>query len=379
MAEYSDILTLDGRIKAAHPSVTKRKLEAAGDLLSRALRGDHIASGTMQEVLTTSDLQFNLAHLVSAELLPQFDAAPRTWSEIATTRVVKDFDSVKLFGLFGDLAGPGIRQGGGAARVPEAAPYPYATIAGKEAFHAKIGKNGFKFGYTWESRINDIEGFFADLPSQLLSVALDTEEAETYDALIEGVAAAGASVELHGGTLPDGAVVLPNAKVTPSAIWQAILELQNRVVNGRKVGAVSGYNVIVPTGRKAFVDYALRQQVIAIQDGNITFGPSSDTTLNNVTVIESDKIGLTNADEWYILPKPGTLRRPVLELARLRGHETPELRVENAAGNYLGGGAVSPFEGNFTNDTIDYRLRYVAGGILWDSTFVLYSDGSGTV
>ena len=100
MAEYSDILTLDGRIKAAHPSVTKRKLEAAGDLLSRALRGDHIASGTMQEVLTTSDLQFNLAHLVSAELLPQFDAAPRTWSEIATTRVVKDFDSVKLFGLF---------------------------------------------------------------------------------------------------------------------------------------------------------------------------------------------------------------------------------------------------------------------------------------
>ena len=125
------------------------------------------------------------------------------------------------------------------------------------------------------------------------------------------------------------------------------------------------------------MDYALRQQVIAIQDGNITFGPSSDTTLNNVTVIESDKIGLTDADEWYILPKPGTLRRPVLELARLRGYETPELRVENAAGNYLGGGAVSPFEGNFTNDTIDYRLRYVAGGLLWDPTFILYSDGSG--
>lgn len=377
MAEYSDILTLDGRIKAAHPSVTKKKLDATKTLLEKALRGDHIASGTLQEVLTTSDLQFNMAHLVSAELIPQFDEAPRTWSDIATTRVVKDFDSAKLYGIFGDLSGPGIRQGGGAVRVPEAAPYVYTTITGQESFYKKIQKNGFKFGYSWEARINDIEGFFATLPSELLGVSLDTEEAEVYDALIEGAAAAGASIELKGGTLPDGAVVLPNAQVTPSAIWQAILELQNRTVNGRKVGAVSGYNVIVPTGRKAFVDYALRQQVIAIQDGNITFGPSSDTTLNNVTVIESDKIGLTDADEWYILPKPGTLRRPVLELARLRGYETPELRVENAAGNYLGGGAVSPFEGNFTNDTIDYRLRYVAGGLLWDPTFILYSDGTG--
>lgn len=378
MAEYSDILTLDGRIKAAHPSVTRKKLDATKTLLEKALRGDHIAAGTLQEVMTTSDLQFNMAHLVSAELIPQFEEAPREWSKIATTRVVKSFDSVKLYGLFGDLAGPGIRQGGGAVRVPEAAPYVYTTITGQESFYKKIAKNGFKFGYSWEARVNDVEGFFANLPSELLGVSVDTEEAEVFDALIEGMLAAGAAYQLQGGTTPDGAVVKPNSKLVPAAIWQAVLELQNRTVNGRKVGAVSGYNVIVPTGRKAFIDWELQRTVIAIQDGSVTYGPSSDSTLNNVTVIESDKIGLTDPDEWYILPKPGTLRRPVLELARLRGYEAPELRVENAAGNYFGGGAVSPFEGNFTNDTIDYRLRYVAGGLMWDPTFILHSTGKET-
>lgn len=380
MAEYKDILTLDGRLRQPQAGVTKRKLEAANSLLTKAMRGDHRAAGEFQEAMATTDLPFNAAHLVTAELLPQFDEAPRTWSQIASVRVVKDFRAVQLYSLYGDLVGSGIREGGGAARVDEAAPYMHATITGREAFHAKIAKNGFRFAYTWESRVNDVEGFFASLPAELLGVAIDTEEAEVYDALIEGVAAAiaaGATIKLQGGTLPDETVVKPNAKLTPDAIWQALLELQNRTVNGRKVGAVSGYNIIVPVGRKAFIDFALAQKIIAIQDGSKTFSDGARLSLNNVTVIESDKIGLTNDDEWYVLPKPGTLRRPVLELGRLRGYETPELRVQNAAGNYMGGGAVSPFEGSFDNDTIDYRFRYVAGGILWDATYVLYSDGSG--
>lgn len=377
MAEYNDILTLDGRIKP-HVGVTKRKLEAAADLLGRALRGDSIASGMFKEALSTSDLRFNAAQLVTAELIPQFDAAERTWSQIASTRTVPNFNAVQLYSLFGDVVGAGIREGGGAARVPEAAPYPHVTIAGEEAFYAKVGKNGFRFAYTWESRVNDVEGFFADLPGELLRVALDTEEAEVYDALIQGVAAAGASVQLDGGTLPDGSVVPANSVVTPEAIWQAILESSNREVNGRKIGRVARYNVIVPVGQAMFLEWKLGQAVLAIQDGSVTYGPGDRSVFGSINIIESDKIGLTNPNEWYLIPAPGTYRRPLLELGRLRGYETPELRVQNAAGNYLGGAAVSPFEGSFDNDTIDYRFRYVAGGILWGTDPIVYSTGENT-
>lgn len=375
MAEYKDIVTLDGRIKP-QTGVTKRKLEAAGDLLGRALRGDAIAAGQFKEALTTSDLRFNAAQLVTAELIPQFDEAPRTWSEIATVRTVPNFNAVQLYSLFGDVTGAGIREGGGATRVPEADVYPHVTITGQEAFYAKIAKNGFRFAYTWESRVNDVEGFFENLPSELLRVALDTEEAEVYDALIGGVAAAGASVELDGGTLPDGSVVPANSTVTPEAIWQAILESANREVNGRKIGRMSRYKVIVPVGQAMFLEWKLSQSILAIQDGSITYGPGDRSALGAIDIVESDRIGLgANPNEWYLLPAPGSYRRPLLELGRLRGYEQPELRVENAAGNYMGGGAVSPFEGSFDADLINYRFRYVAGGILWGTDPIVYSTG----
>jgi hypothetical protein len=80
---------------------------------------------------------------------------------------------------------------------------------------------------------------------------------------------------------------------------------------------------------------------------------------------------------WYLVPKPGTVRRPVLELGRLRGNATPELRVDNLTGNYVGGASVAPFEGSFNNDTIDMRLRYPITGILWDERYIVWSTGAG--
>jgi hypothetical protein len=371
MTEYKDMFTLDGRIKPVAPYVTAGKVKEADRLLKAAFQGDKIAAGKLAEVHTTSDLQFNLAHLITVTTLPQFDAAPRTWSEIATVRTVPDFGPVRLQSLYGDLTGAGVHANGGLLDVPEGAPYPYVTVSGREAFYAKISKKGAKFGFTWEAGVNDVVGFFESIPGELLQLALDTEEREVYEAITTG-----ATNELAGGTLPDGTVVPVNAPVSPNAIWQAIIEASNKEVNGRKVGrSATGYNVLVPIGVKDFVDWKLNQTVISIVDGDVTLGPGDRSALNGVTVIESEYITGT---AWYLLPKKNGVRRPVVELARLRGYETPELRVHGNTGNYVGGSAVSPFEGNIDNDTIDYRVRYVVGGILWDDTYIVYSEGDGT-
>lgn len=376
MAEYKDQFTLDGRIKPANHLVTRAKVTEADKLLAAAFRGDKIAAGKLAEVHTTSDLKFNLAHLITSVALPQFDESERTWSQVATTRTVPDFGPVRLMSLFGQLTGAGVAQGptdgtltGGLPVVPEAAPYPYVTITGQEAFYSKLQKLGAKFGFTWESNVNDIVGFFEQIPGELVQLALDTEEREVYEALINGTTA-----ELASQTLPDETVTDPNAAISPEAIWAAIIQLQNVEVNGRKVGRASGYNVVIPAGTRDFIEWKMSQRIIAIQDGSITYGPGDQSIFNNVSFVESSYVTGTN---WYVLPKPGGIRRPVLELLRLRGYEAPELRIHGDTGSYVGGSAVSPFEGNFDTDTIDYRIRYVAGGVLWSSAYSVHSDGSG--
>lgn len=378
LKEYQDQFTLDGRLTPAHPTVTRRKVEEADRLLSAALRGSKIASGQLAEVHTTSDLPFALAHLISAELIPQFDVAERSWSAIAGVRTVPTFDRVRLYSLFSDVTGAGVVDGpagaatmtGGLPRIPEGAPYPYITLSGQEAYYAGITKNGAKFGKTWEADINDVEGFYDNIPAELLTLALDTEEREVYEALI-----AGTTATLASQTLPDGTVTPVNSPLTPNAIWAAIVQLSNVAVNNRKVGRQSGYNVVVPIGTAEFIEYSLRQTIIAIQDGAITFGTPDRSALNGVTIVESAYVTGLN---WYILPKPGALRRPVLELGRLRGYETPELRANGNTGVYLGSSAVVPFnQGSWDNDTIDYRIRYVAGGIMWSSAYSLKSNGTG--
>lgn len=375
MTEYKDQFTLDGRIKPANHLVTRRKVEAADKMLTAALRGDKIAAGQLAEVHTTSDLKFNLAHLVTAVALPQFDEAERTWTQVAGTRVVPDFGPVRLQSIFGQLTGAGVVEGpdgdstitGGLPTVPEATPYPYVTITGQEAFYAKLAKMGAKFGFTWESNVSDIVGFFEQIPGELVQLALDTEEREVYEALVNGT-----TNHTTSQTLPDGTTVPADAVLAPESIWAAIMQLQNTTVNGRKVGRASGYNVVVPIGTKEFIDWKLNQQILRIQDGLVTYGPGDRSALNGVTVVESAYLTGT---QWIVLPKPGAVRRPVLELLRLRGYEAPELRVHGDTGQYVGGSAVSPFEGNFDADVIDYRIRYVAGGVLWSNAFSVISDG----
>lgn len=368
--DYKDQFTLDGRVKPANHMVTRQKVEAADLLVKDALQGSKIAAGKLAEVMTSSDLKFNIAHLVTVNTLPQFDDLERTWQQIAGTRTVQDFTPTRMVSTFGELTGAGVATGGGLPVVPEGAPYPYVTITGQESFYAKIQKMGAKFGFTWETSVNDIIGFLQDMPQELLGLVVDTEEREVYDALKS------ASNSLAGGTLPDSTVVPTNAPVSANAIAQAIYELETTEVNGKAVGPSStGYNVIVPIGRKRFLDYELSQSLITVQDGNLSFTGGNRDWLGSYDVIETPEVTGTN---WYILPKPGGLRRPVLELGRLTGYENPELRVNNDTGTYVGGSAVSPFEGSFDNDTVDYRVRYVCGGILWDDTYILKSDGTGS-
>src|SRR5690625_3682008 len=92
---YKDQFSLDGRLKPANHLVTRAKVSEADRLLTLASQGDKIAAGKLAEVHTTSDLKFNVAHLISSVVIPQFDEAERTWTKVAGVRTVPDFGPVR--------------------------------------------------------------------------------------------------------------------------------------------------------------------------------------------------------------------------------------------------------------------------------------------
>lgn len=362
---YKNPFTLDGRL---HPQkgVTVAKVREARALMNRALAGDYVADAELRravtaEAFTSSDLAPAVAHLVNLQVIPQLDKPQYSVSDLATVRTVPDFRPAVLYSLYGNLNGPGLDEFGAPVRVPEGTNYPTVTVSGVESFYASLAKRGVRFDYTWEAQVNDTTSFFADLPGEVAQLAHDANYAEVLTAILS----AGASSELAGGSLPNDVTVLPNAPISPDAIWEAKREMSVRQINGVAIGQLSGYNVLVPVGLKDVIDYQLNKQIIEIQDGSVTFSGSSyyQGALGNITTVESPRLTGT---EWTMLPKPGATRRPSVDLLKLRGYENPELRVRQDGG-----------DSSFDTDTKAFRLRYAVGGALWDDKYIVKSDGSG--
>lgn len=382
--EYKNKFTLDGALKPG-PFVSKAKVAKVKQLMESAIRGDRIANATLAESITTSDAIFNAAYLINIQALPQFQQVERTWSQIAGVRVLPDFRPAVLRGLFGEFQG--LERGGstqsettgeanpaGVIPVkPELAPVPYATFGSVESAYGQLTNREFAVGWSFEAQTNDDAAeFFANIPSEMIQTALDTEEWCVYDALINGVTS---NEELDAGTTYTGASVVANSPISRDAISLLIEQMAQREVNGRPVGrSRNGYNLIVPVGTGPAVQFMLNQTIIEVADGSFTLA-AQDQGFGAISVIESEYVTGT---AWYITPKPGGLRRPTLELGRLRGNEAPRLFVKSDTANPIGAASVSPFLGGFDNSAVDIKVRYPLTGLNWFPSLIGYSDGSGS-
>src|SRR5690606_36028328 len=116
-----------------------------------------------------------------------------------------------------------------------------------------------------------------------------------------------------------------------------------------------------------------RQAIIEMQDGSFVLS-AQDQGFGAITVVESEYVTGT---AWYVVPKPGGLRRPVLELGRLRGNEAPRLFVKSDTANPVGNSSVSPFLGGFDNSAVDIKIRYPLTGLNWFPDLIGWSEGDG--
>lgn len=364
MIEFKDKFELDGRVLAPK-GVTIESVAKVAGLVAEASRGSYVANAQLTESMMSGVLARSVAHFINVITIPQLPLdKERPVAKLAGFRQVPDFRPATLFSLFGNgLKGPGVEADGSAARVPQGTPYPVATISGQESAYSKLGKRGLRINWDFEDFVNDAVGVLDGMPSELQEVALQTEWAEVGDAILK------ANVALPTVTLPDGTVMPINAVISANAIFGAIQALSVKKVNGKAIGTRSGYNIVVPVGQKLYVDYMIQQalSVLYVLPGSTggSVMPAPDNgLLRTVEVIEHESITGTN---WYLYPKPGAYNRPIIDVLRLRGYETPQIRVKTDGGDGF----------SFDSDSASMRLRLVVGSALWFQEAILWSKGTG--
>lgn len=374
MTDYKDTFTLDGRLPMGR-GVSKLKIKAMKRLMDEALLGKHSSIGTLKEALTTSDAIFNFAHVINLNFIPDFDAAPRNWTRIAGKRGASDFNPVVLYSIAREW-GDGVLGDGDPAHVaplvPEGTAYPTAYMKGETSDSARLRKRGFKTDFTFEAAINDPVGFINSLPDAMLEVALDTEEYEVYKALNNSLDGSNSFV---AGTNPDGSSAPINSSLTRPALIQAMIQLGKRTWSGRAIPTNGKYILLVAPGQKIYADFILNNiRLSTIDEGSdLTLAVTGYNPLAQIEAVETEYFEGT---KWALVPEGGKIgRRPVLEHLFMFGRERPELRVDNAQGNYVGGGAVTPFEGSFDNDSTTFRIRSIGDAVAWTKPAFIWSSG----
>lgn len=357
------------------------RIDKAAGLFQDAVNGNHVARGrvrqiveagvddhsaSLSEAITASDLHNAFTKTIRQTLVAQYADAPRVWQEIAKRQTFEDFKPQHLRefdwnkGLDIETnAGERIVPGA-LARVPELTEYPSFGFTTSERQH-QIHKNGARLPFSWESVIDNEWGFIESIPSNLVNLALNTEEVEAFGSL--------ADVNGPNAEVFTGAIAPDNKPLTLDNLKAAKEIVRNRKVNGRRV-KVNKFALVVPT---ALQDQA--QTVLGISEykETVTSGDTAReltvTTANSdVKLVVADVLGdidisATSATTWYLVPLGGSDgTRTSLILGFLRNHEAPELRVSGATGLYIGGGSVPALEGSLLNDDIEYRVRHVVAG-----------------
>lgn len=376
-------LSCNGRISVS-PFATERSVLRMAQMVEGARlggpAGEH-ARADFREAMTTSSAPYALAQLVNIRNLPQYDEAPATWNQIATTEIVPDFRPTSFYSLranFGTL-GHGKGTGGNlvAPRVGELQPYTEAYGYTEEQVQAAVEKRGFTWRISLERVVNDPTRAFAQIPNDMLRVGTKTDEFVVYSALVDG---SDATSQLQGGLVDriTGLEVPADAEISAAAIRVALREVSLRTdEDGNRIPAATSYKVVVPLGTGDDVQWMLDEanRIISIESGNITYGSPGTGGLNRISgVIESEFVP---DGAWYLVPDAGTTLRPSLVRLQLAGYTAPEVYVQGTPTPVIGG-SNDPFQAfAWTDDSAAYKFRQFTNGALITQQQNVWSDGSG--
>jgi hypothetical protein len=329
-------------------------------LLTGAWRGNRRDAMNATEAFSTSDLFKSAAgDVLDRLLLAAYAETPVQWGTFATRTTVRNFRRKYFYELMGSRT---VLE-----RVPELTEYPSADYTLAERF-ISVAKFGRRFGWSFESAINDDLDELRQVPDQFAFAARKTEDLEALKQLCNPLTGAPntAFFNATNGNLGTGALTYDNL----SAV------LSNRLATRRDAEG----NLLARPAMRLVVGPALEFQANRVLNVNIIRTTTAAGQIEEPNALRGSVSLQVNTllpgTAWYLIPDPGS-PRPAFYIAFLTGWETPDLRYKNDQGQRAGGGAVAPEEGSFDDDSVYYRVRHITGAATGDPTFTYASDGLG--
>lgn len=348
--------------RLARPADYNAKLIEATRILNDALGGSYAALGRLQEAMTRSDFPYYLADAIDRELLPAYKSIDPVWPAYVRRTTVRDFRTKKFKDLLG---GQEILE-----VVGEGAPYPVGKVNDAD-YSLTVAKYGRRLGLSFEAIINDDLGDFRTLPDRLAQAARNTED---YLATSLYATATGPASGFFTGT-----TAVDNVPLTLDNLSAALAKITARKDGDGNPVLFPSFSLVVPPALEVVANNIVNALEIEVTQSNNKLkvrnwiGGRVKVVVNPwLSVIDTSN---KSATTWYVFPEPNAAR-PGLVLGFLRGHETPDLRVQANQGVSVGGGAIGPEEGSFEDDTTHYRVRHIAGGTTLDPIGTYASTGS---
>ena len=382
--------------------ITQERLNHVAKLVDGALAGNYEAQGaikseirramSVEESHSTSDFPTAFRSITQAAFLGQYDQIQSVYPQYTRQYNVNNLRPQSFYSLAYDISNlpdtnggePTIKSApGGIPRVPELTEFPTISFSASETSFG-VSKYGARVQFSFEMLLNDDWGVLETLPTELAQLARNQEDIVATEVLVDPVNYGPNPVffnNTNGNIFATANGYTGNNPVlSVAAVTEAASHIRSRTFNGNPV-VVSKFILMVPPALEADAKRLLGVTAFEVTDANGTYtiaNPISDIGLVvNPWLPVIDK-GPNVNKTWYLMPAGSAGVRPAVVFSKIRGRETPELRIASATGNYLGGGEVPGREGSFLNDDIEFRVRHFVGaaGIAFETAVV--SKGTAT-
>lgn len=375
--------------------VNKTRMAEVAELVEHALDGDVMAQASIKKQIlsvgreaeeshSTSDFPSALKAVTEVAFMGQYDQIQSVYPQYTRQYNVNNLRPQSFYSLAQDISNlpdtnggdPTVKDApGGLPRVPELTEFPTISFVASETSFG-VAKYGARVNFSFEMLLNDEWGVLETLPTQLAQLARNHEDIVATEVL---ASATGPNSTFFNATNKNRMVTADgfatdNPALSVDAINKAISVIRSKTYNGNPV-VVQKFALMVPPALEAEARKILGVTAFEVTDSNGTYtvaNPISDVQLIvNPWLQLVDKSANINKT-WYLLPAGSAGVRPAVVFSKIRGRETPELRIANASGNYLGGGEVPGREGSFLNDDIEFRVRHFVGaaGIAFETAAV---------
>lgn len=363
--------------------------------LGLAMDGSFAAQARLKEAIASQDFPILFGQVTQLALQGQYARLPQQWTAFSSRYTASNLKKQRLMDWNATFDQLPVQNGGATRhayalpRVPELTEYPTFSLEARGEEWG-LAKYGARFPFSFEAFINDEFQVIQDMPGEMAAMGRDTEDVLTTGVLATST---GPNPDYFNsswdfGPLANmGNIMEGNPALSVEALELAMQEIGLRRLNDRPV-VVPSWVLVVPPSMEITANEIAAIANQEIVQGDPTTGRQVRFTRTNqargrFTVQVNQWLPLidtsvNSATTWYLVPTGGTTgTRRAIVTSFLAGHEAPELRINNDTGSNIGGGDISPFEGSFSHDDVQYRVRHFVGAAGLDPSPSMVSLGTG--